>query len=65
MEDAEIQNYVIFLFIARFEDYRLKEFNATLAQQFYSMLRNIVSKCSVVCFETGICWFVSCLNEIS
>jgi uncharacterized protein YbgA (DUF1722 family) len=54
---------VIFLFIARFEDYRLKEFYATFKQQLFSVLRNIVSKRSV-CFETGICCFVSCLNEI-
>jgi hypothetical protein len=64
VEDAEIQNYVIFLFITRFEDYHLKEFYAGLTQQLYSMLRNIVAKCSV-CFETGICCFASCLNEIS
>jgi hypothetical protein len=64
VEDAEIKNYVIFLFIARFEDYHLKEFYATLTQQVYSILRNIVSKCCV-CFEAGICCFVSCLNEIS
>jgi hypothetical protein len=41
----------------------LKEFYATLRQQLFSMLRNIVFKCSVY-FETGICCFVSCLNEI-
>jgi hypothetical protein len=53
VKDAEIKNDVIFLFIARFENYHLKEFYAILTQQLYSIVRNIVSKCSV-CFEAGI-----------